>query len=335
MELTVRNVNTAFGEVFWKIRHYRNEVEETRNGPVIAFPEPVITTYEFPTERVLFHSLRDANPVFHLMESIWMLAGRRDVAFPDLFNSKLKQYSDNGRTFNAAYGYRWRKHFDYDQLVEIVKLLRRDKSTRQAVMQIWDPDDLKRKTKDKACNTQVLFDCRGGRLNMTVFNRSNDIWYGAYGANAVHFSFMQEFVASSIEMKVGVYRQVSNNLHLYTELYDAAVLLNTPPNHEEYDKYIQGLARPTPIMLNNDYAGFLLDCEKFCDAPTNQFAKYKHPWFKNVALPMAMISKERRNGTGTGLDWAGKVLASDWRLATAEWIERRESAKALKASVGL
>lgn len=327
MELRVRNVNHAFGEVFWRLRAHRLDVEQTRNGPVIAFPEPVMTVYQYPAERVLFHTGRDANPIFHLIESIWMLAGRNDVAFLDQFNSRLKQYSDNGKTYNAAYGYRWRRHFDYDQLSEVIKLLRRDKSTRQAVMQIWDVDDLMKKTKDKACNTQVLFDCRGDRLNMTVFNRSNDIWYGAYGANAVHFSFMQEFVASAVSLRMGEYRQVSNNLHLYTELYDAKRYLDTPPDYEVYDAYMRGAVRPVPIMLSTDYKGFLEDCEKFCAQPFNQYARYNNPWFLNVATPMAIISRERRAGTSTGLEWAEKIQASDWRIAAIEWIQRREAAK--------
>lgn len=327
MELQARNVNHAFAEAFWRIRAYRTEIEQTRNGPVIAFPEPVVTTYEYPAERVLFHAGRDANPVFHLMEALWMIAGRNDVAFLDNFNSRLKQYSDNGKTYNAAYGYRWRRHFDTDQLVDVIKLLRRDRTTRQAVIQIWDVDDLIKKTKDKACNTQILFDCRGERLNMTVFNRSNDIWWGAYGANAVHFSFLQEFVAHAVRLPLGRYRQVSNNLHLYLELYDAKKYLDTPPVGEEFDAYSKGLVRPVPIMLDDDYLRFLQDCEKFCGNPFNQFAKYSNSWFSNVALPMAMISKTRREGSGSGLDWAGRVLASDWRLAAADWIARRDAAK--------
>ena len=327
MEIRVRNVNQAFAEVFWKLRAYRLDVEETRNGPVIAFPEPVVTTYELPTERVLFHAGRDANPIFHLMESIWMLAGRNDVAFLDKFNSRLKQYSDNGKTYNAAYGYRWRRHFDTDQLVDVIKLLRRDRSTRQAVIQIWDVDDLVKKTKDKACNTQALFDCRGGKLNMTVFNRSNDIWWGAYGANAVHFSFLQEFVAHAVRLPVGAYRQVSNNLHLYIDLYDAKKYLDFPPQCEEFDAYARARVRPMPIMLDDDYLRFLQDCEKFCSSPFSQFAKYSHSWFKNVALPMAMVSKTRREGSGSGAEWAGQVLASDWRMAVADWIARRDAAK--------
>lgn len=327
MELKVRNVNQAFATAFWRIREYRNEIEQTRNGPVIAFPEPVMTTYTDPAERVLFHAGRDANPIFHLMESIWIIAGRRDVAFLDNFNSKLKQYSDSGKTYNAAYGYRLREHFQNDQLLDVIKLLRRDPATRQAVLQIWCPDDLVKKTKDKACNTQVLFDCRGGRLNMTVFNRSNDLWWGAYGANAVHFSFLQEFVASSVNLRVGEYRQVSNNLHLYTELYDAKKYLDVPPDYYDFDQYALGQVRPHPIMLNDDYRGFMADCEKFCNNPFNQFAKYSHPWFTQVALPMAMVSKARRTGENDGMNWAGQVRASDWRRAVGEWIQRREAAK--------
>ena len=33
------------------------------------------------------------------------------------------------------------------------------------------------------------------KLCMTVCNRSNDMLWGAYGANVVHMSMLQEFVA--------------------------------------------------------------------------------------------------------------------------------------------
>jgi len=107
-----------------------------------VFPEPVTTTYLRPTERVLFHAGRDANPIFHLMEAIWMLAGRNDVAFLEQFNRTIGQYSDNGEVFNAAYGHRWRKHFGHDQLIEVINLLRKDPKSRQAVIQMWDDKDL-------------------------------------------------------------------------------------------------------------------------------------------------------------------------------------------------
>jgi hypothetical protein len=141
MEIQVRNVNHAFSEIFWKMKTMGLKPEQTRNGLAYVIAEPVITTYRYPQERVLFHTGRDANPIFHLMESIWMLAGRRDVQFLQHFNSTIGQFSDDGKVFNAAYGYRWRRHFGFDQLEEVIKALRRDPETRQAVIQMWDQDD--------------------------------------------------------------------------------------------------------------------------------------------------------------------------------------------------
>jgi len=330
MEIRVRNVNQAFSDIFWRLKTSGLVPEQTRNGPALVFPEPVITIYNCPIERVLFHQGRDANPIFHLMESIWMLAGRRDVAFLQNFNSKIGQFSDDGKVFNAAYGYRWRHHFGHDQLDDVIKLLRRDPTSRQAVIEMWDHKDLNKRTKDKACNTQVVFDTRGGRLNMTVFNRSNDLWWGAYGANVVHFSFLQEFVGCAIGLRTGVYRQVSNNLHLYTELYNAKKYVEMPPDPDTYDYYSSGNVRPAPIMLNGEYKVFLADCEAFCNDPFNQSAKYKNPFFTYVAQPLAMVSRIRKIHAGDGRGYAAKIRAEDWRRAAFEWIDRRDVARAEK-----
>lgn len=326
MEIRTRNVNTAISEALVLLADVGIK-EETRNGPVIAFPEPVLTIYERPEERVLFWDARDANPVFHLMESIWMMAGRRDVAFPQLFNSRIGQYSDDGEVFNAAYGYRWRNHFGRDQLLDVISLLKKDPKTRQAVMQIWDTDDLTKNTKDKACNMSVVFEIRQGVLNMTVLNRSNDLWYGCYGANAVHFSFMMEFVARAVGVPVGVYRQFSNNLHLYTELYDAEKYLTTPPDPFEYDAYQHGVKPRSILEEGSNWRDWLQDAEDFCNNPFRQF-NTSHKFFHDVAWPVAMVSKVRKEKLGTGEDWAIRIQAEDWKIATLDWIWRREQAKA-------
>lgn len=330
MELVVRNVNQAFSEIFWKLKVLNLQPEQTRNGPAIVYPEMVTTVYKCPSERVLFHKGRDANPIFHLMESIWMLAGRNDVAFLQQFNKRMVEFSDDGKTFNAAYGHRWRKHFGHDQLDEVIKMLRRDPNSRQAVIQMWDDADLSKKTKDKACNMQVIFDTRGGRLNMTVINRSNDIWWGAYGANAVHFSFLQEFIAAAIAHRIGVYRQVSNNFHLYTELYNAKPYLEMPPDSSHYDHYSNGTVRPLPIMLNGEYKLFLTECEMFCHDPYNERIHYANPFFEHIARPMAMISRVRKIHAGDGRSYAAKIRAEDWRRAAFDWIDRRDHARKIK-----
>lgn len=322
MELVVDNVNEAFSEIFWKFRCQNIEPEITRNGPALVYPEMVTTTYRFPDERVLFDPGRDANPIFHLMESIWMLAGRRDVAFVEQYNKNMKNFSDDGVNFNAAYGWRWRQHFGHDQIIDVIELLRKEPRTRQAVVQMWDTHDLYKRTVDKACNTQIVFQVRNDELHMTVFNRSNDLWWGAYGANAVHFSFLHEFVARASNRMLGRYSQVSVNFHLYTELYDTCNYLESPPD-KKHDAYLSGEVKPYRLMENNDYVGFLQDCQIFCSNPLNDKYDYTHAFFKEVAKPMAAIYRERKSKVSDGLHIVPDIGASDWRLATLKWIERR------------
>ena len=162
---------------------------------------------------------------------------------------------------------------------------------------------------------------------MTVLNRSNDAWYGYAGANIVHFTVIQEFIASAVGVLVGEYRTFTTNLHLYTELYSATKHVGSPPSSEDYNYYASREVEPLPIMLNADYAAFLRDCEAFCRDPFNGDAEYSHPFFLGVAHPMAMIGRTRRGKDGTGEGWAAKVKASDWRRAAFEWIQRREAAR--------
>jgi len=334
MEIKARNVNGALAEALKHLKSLGCEPEPSRNGPVMAFPEPVITTYLKPQERVMFNVKRDANPVFHLMESIWMLAGREDVGFLQLFNSKIGQFSDDGERFNAAYGFSWRHRFGSDQLLTVIDILRKDPGSRQAVLQMWDADDLVRKTLDKACNMSVVFDCRAGALNMTVFNRSNDLYYGAYGANAVHFSFLQEFVAHAVGLPIGVYRQVSNNLHLYLNNgYDGYDIMSDVSAFDGSDLYAAGKVTPRPIILNKDYVGFLEDCEVFCNRPFDLDVHYSHPFFSEVARPLSMVSKVRKDKTASGLSWAAQIMAPDWRRAAQDWIATRESKRQLNLAL--
>jgi hypothetical protein len=73
--INARNVNEAYVVGLGYLRAYGKE-QNSRMGKVLVVDHPVCTTYERPYERVLFNSERDANPFFHFMESLWMLAGR-------------------------------------------------------------------------------------------------------------------------------------------------------------------------------------------------------------------------------------------------------------------
>lgn len=317
----VRNVNAALSEAMWYL--YVQGVRETsRNGEVLVAPEPVCTTYERPQERVLFSRIRDANPYFHLMEALWMLGGRQDVAFPAQFNGRIGQYSDDGVIFHGAYGYRWRHHFGTDQLADIVKELSERPDSRRAVLTLWDAGaDLGRSGVDVPCNTQAYFDLREGRLNAAVCNRSNDAIWGCYGANAVQFSMLQEYLASWLGVPVGLYRQMSNNLHVYRDVprFDQLV-----PFVDVNDLYTTSGVAIFPLM-REEVRGWDEDLTRFLSDPTGD-ATYHDPFFNDVAAPMASSWFDRKSKRSTGEAAALAIGADDWRTACVEWIHRREEA---------
>jgi hypothetical protein len=318
----VRNVNHAVSEVLpFLLAH--GERDESRNGPVLVAPAPVATVYTAPQERVLFSPLRDANPFFHLMESLWMLAGRDDVAFPLFFNSRFGEYSDDGVTVHGAYGYRWRKWFDFDQLRTIADELKANPKSRRCVLGMWDPrGDLGVASRDLPCNTHIYFDCRNGLLNMTVCNRSNDAIWGAYGANAVHMSVLQEVMAMWIGVPMGVYRQVSNNFHAYTDKFDEHHLAKIADNARFTDYYstqFTEASRVISVRQDNWFA----DLERFLHNPKDD-GRYWDPFFNETAVPLYAAWEERKLKIGSGIELAREIAAPDWRIACVNWINRRK-----------
>ena len=321
---------------------------ESRNGPVIMFAEPVTTVYERPTERVLFWPERDANPFFHLLESLWMLAGRNDVETVAAYVGRMRSFSDDGVTFHGAYGHRWRHHFDRDQLPLIIEALRANPDDRRQVLSMWDTrTDLGRQGKDLPCNLQATFQINvEGALDMMVTNRSNDIIWGAYGANAVHFSFLHEFMAHAIGVPVGQYRQVSANFHAYVDVLEKvqglADEVPTPysgpdgsASWADRDPYAARLVRPYPIMMGTDYTTWLADLDMFLENPN--VVGFTDPFWRRVAGPILRAHAAYKHGEGTdryaeALRILDDCRAMDWRLACQQWILRRQQQAVAKAA---
>ncbi len=197
-------------------------LRNTRNGDAIVSPHPVTTVYSRPAERLAFWPQRDTNIAFLVYEALWLLAGRDDVAPLTRYISEFGRYSDDGKTLWGSYGARWRTAFGRDQLQIIIERLTRDPDDRRCVLAMWDPPrDLGGSMADHPCNTHAYVTRNAqGDLDLTVCNRSNDIVWGAYFANAFSFSVLQEYLAAAIGCGVGTYYQVSNNYHCYQPQFE-------------------------------------------------------------------------------------------------------------------
>lgn len=319
--IRANNVNQAFKEAIWWIRT-SGVRESSRNGPVLVAPGPVITEYGMTSERVLFSPRRDANGVFHLLESLWMLAGESDLTFLLPFNPRMAEYATNNIQW-GAYGRRWRGFFGHDQIKDAITTLSRDPDSRRAVIGMWDSIlDLNHEGPDIPCNTHIYLDLRplkpgGDRvLNMTVCCRSNDILWGAYGANAVHFSVLQEVIAHELRVEMGAYRQISNNFHIYTDLPMAQDFLDLPP-YDAHDKYALGEAVTTPLLQKTETLDMLTaDCRTLVYGLKREFTT---KFVANVAEPLRTAYLDRK----AGRPYAVPEGSSDWFVAFREWVYRR------------
>lgn len=342
--IEARNVHEALQKGMYEL-HLHGVKRDSRAGPVITMKEPVTTVYERPEERVLFWADRDANPFFHFMEGLWMLAGRNDVGWISQFNSSISQFSDDGISFHGAYGHRWINHFvkevkeplqiegspqaassyyvPFNQIEEIVRMLKANPNERRCVLQMWDAEaDLGRVGRDVPCNTQIYFKIgTDGRLNMTVLNRSNDIIWGAYGANAVHMSMLHEFVAGWLGIPIGRYWQVSNDYHAYTEVFKKTEKVMKA---EPYNPYVDTV-RPYP-MINGPIEQWIQDLMMFMDE--GPAMGLRDSFFRKVAGPIACAWFAWKETDGpkrvdNALVQLESCKAPDWALACSEWLERR------------
>ncbi len=328
MHFHFRNVNDAFKGLVSGIHQgsIPTHKSPSRVGEVLMVEEPATITYTHPKERVLFNQARDCNPFFHLFEALWMLAGRNDVEPLMYYNPRMLEYSDNGQTLHGAYGHRWRSYFRLghpptilDQVREVCEELKKDPTSRRCVLQMWSSiADLGVRTKDKPCNTHIYFFQDGvKRLGMTVCNRSNDLIWGMLGANFVHFSILQEYMAACIGWEMGRYHQMTNNLHVYTERWQPEEWL--APDFVTYSE------SPQSIPLVQDPKRFDQECAAFVDSIDGD---YTEPFLRQVAQPMCAAFRRHKQrcyqGDDNALAIVDRVWADDWRWAGHDWIAKRK-----------
>jgi len=267
-----------------------NGTECSPRGKLIKELRPVCVEFTQPTNRMTFANNRRINPFFQLAESLWIVSGRADVAFLSAFNANMKSFSDDGVYFNASYGERIRffsknslHNFivnPVDQLTDAYRKLSADKDTRQAVIVISNPmfDNasytIQEKGLDIACNLIITLKIRDDALDITVFNRSNDIHWGLFGANLAQFSTIQELMASWLGVKVGTYCHITDSLHVYMDDYGSKItddmlskestsdtplyLFKTEPKMsmgiDNFDRFLSSFwSTVEPCLMNDEY----------------------------------------------------------------------------------
>lgn len=201
----------GFSEVYKKICKYllnKGEKSCPRNMNTQE-TEGIVIKVKNPRTRIINNKLREVSISFAIGEWLWCMEGRNDLEMIQYYAPSYNKYSDDGKTLNGAYGPRIRK-----SLPQILELLKKDSDTRRAVIPIYDQRDVGLESKDIPCTLNFQFLIRNNKLDMIVNMRSNDIFLG-FPYDIFNFTMWQEYVACKLNIEVGEYTHIVNNLHFY------------------------------------------------------------------------------------------------------------------------
>lgn len=141
----------------------------------------------------------------------WYLAGDPNA---DEIVKRAKIWAnmqDEAGNVRSNYGWQWNRE---SQLDKVVEKLKKDPTTRQAVISIYDGKEQYTYYKDTPCTIAVNFYIYKERLCMTVMMRSCDLVFG-FCNDQYCFSKFQELVANRLNIEVGTYYHFATDLHIY------------------------------------------------------------------------------------------------------------------------
>lgn len=149
-----------------------------------------------------------------LGELIWYLSGSNKLDFIKYYIQIYDKFSDDGETLYGAYGPRLFGESNSAQISNVFSILKSKKTTRQAVVQIFDYKDILEPHKDIPCTCTLQFFIRDGKLDLYTSMRSNDAYKGL-PHDIFSFTMIQEIMARKLSVELGTYRHFVGSLHIY------------------------------------------------------------------------------------------------------------------------
>ncbi|MET9711686.1 thymidylate synthase [Nocardiopsis alba] len=290
-----------------------------------------LTKIERPQERFLVLPGRNNNVFAQIAETAWVLAGRDDLEFLSHYLPRAADFSDDGKTWRAAYGPRIRRWGgEVDQVAQVVERLREDPYTKRAVISIFDPGSDFGETKDVPCNNWLQFIQRGGRLDLHVTVRANDAIWGFSGINFFEWSVLHEIVARSLGWEVGALSWFVGTFHVYSRHYTLAGRLRSLEGiRSPYEEGVSTTGISTTVERLDGVLVRLFEAEeharagRFDDAERVE-REISDPFFRYSATMLRLYNAYLMGRDRTDvLDILHELHETDFFTAAAEYIARR------------
>ena len=131
-----------------------------------------------------------------------------------LHSSLREESEDGGISVYGGYGPRLLHQRGNNQIQNVITLLRERPTSRRAVIQILNAEDIADNHSEIPCTTTLQFFVRNACVHLIASMRSNDAFIG-FPHDVFCFTMLQEIVARAIDLEVGSYRHFVGSMHLY------------------------------------------------------------------------------------------------------------------------
>ncbi len=149
-----------------------------------------------------------------LAELCWYLSGSDDVEPIKHYLSHYEKEVEADGRLHGAYGPRLLSFDGLDQIRYVIDTLTQRPPSRQALIQIFDHEDIREPYKHVPCTCVLQYFLRRDGLDGVTYMRSNDAYKGL-PHDIFAFTMLQELIARSLNTDVGLYVHMVGSLHLY------------------------------------------------------------------------------------------------------------------------
>ena len=178
--------------------------------------EIAAATFELANPRARVSRSASRGRLFSALgELCWYLSGSnktQDIAYYVKYYQKL---DENGLIF-GGYGPRLFSFDGVNQVEYVIRTLRNAPSSRKAVIQLFDHQDVSEDHADVPCACTLQYLLRNGRLSAITYMRSNDVFRGL-PHDIFCFTMFQELIARSVGVELGPYHHMVGTLHMYDD----------------------------------------------------------------------------------------------------------------------
>ena len=170
-----------------------------------------------PLDNKITNKERDWKEEYAEAEWQWYLSGDRNIKKLGDIYGKIppiwERMADHNGNVNSNYGWQWLRNDQYEYIIDKLKF---ENDTRHAAISIYDCKENLDYENDTPCTYAVQFTIINDRLCMSVYMRSNDLWYG-FCNDQYCFSMLQKKVAEDVNKDIGWYYHHAHNMHLYND----------------------------------------------------------------------------------------------------------------------